>query len=229
MKKFLLFSMLAAIVSLIYFVYADVKPAFNAWRPPLSGITVMIDPGHGGLDGGAGSEPVLEKDIALSVSEKLRDFLNGQGAVVMMTREEDTDLAQKETKSIRTRKTEDLNKRKQLINESKADLFISIHLNAIPAEQWRGAQTFYSPHLPENEKIASDIQKELKGNLGNTDRQPAEIGHVFILKEADITGALVEIGFLSNPSERRLLESEEYQEKTAAAISRGILRFFARE
>lgn len=226
MKKILFIVILAAIAA---FLYEDVKPTFNTWRPPLAGMTIMIDPGHGGMDGGAGSEPALEKDIALSVSEKLREFLNGQGAIVLMTREEDTDLAHEETKSVRIRKTEDLNKRKQLINESNADLFISIHLNAIPAEQWRGAQTFYTPQFPENEQIASDIQKELAGNLGNTDRQPAEIGHVYILKEADIPGALVEIGFLSNPAERRLLESADYQEKTAASISRGILRYLARE
>ncbi|OES45919.1 N-acetylmuramoyl-L-alanine amidase CwlD [Domibacillus iocasae] len=226
MKKILFIVVLVAIAA---FVYNDVKPAFNAWRPPLAGITIMIDPGHGGMDGGAGSEPALEKDIALSVSEKLREFLNGQGAVVLMTREEDMDLAQEKTESVRTRKTEDLKKRRQLINESNADLFVSIHLNAIPAEQWRGAQTFYSSHLPENQQIAADIQKELIGNLGNTDRQPAEIGHVYVLKEADIPGALVEIGFLSNPVERRLLESEEYQEKTAASISRGILRYLTQK
>ncbi|MCP3764476.1 N-acetylmuramoyl-L-alanine amidase CwlD [Domibacillus sp. A3M-37] len=226
MKKILFIVILAAIAA---FVYNDVKPAFNAWRPPLAGMTIMIDPGHGGIDGGAGSEPALEKDIALSVSEKLREFLNGQGAVVLMTREEDKDLAQDETKIIRTRKTEDLKKRKQLINDSDADLFISIHLNAIPTEQWRGAQTFYSPHLPDNKQIAVDIQKELTGNLENTDRQPAEIGHVYILKEADVPGVLVEIGFLSNPAERRLLESADYQEKTAASISRGILRYLTRE
>lgn len=226
MKKILFIVILATIAA---FVYNDVKPAFNAWRPPLAGMTIMIDPGHGGIDGGAGSEPALEKDIALSVSEKLREFLNGQGAVVLMTREEDKDLAQDETKIIRTRKTEDLKKRKQLINDSDADLFISIHLNAIPTEQWRGAQTFYSPHLPDNKQIAVDIQKELTGNLENTDRQPAEIGHVYILKEADVPGVLVEIGFLSNPAERRLLESADYQEKTAASISRGILRYLTRE
>ena len=226
MKKMLFIVLFAAVAA---FLYEDVKPVFNSWRPPLTGVTIMIDPGHGGMDGGAGSEPALEKDIALSVSEKLREFLNGQGAVVLMTREKDTDLADEETKSVRTRKSEDLKKRKQLINESSADLFVSIHLNAIPAEQWRGAQTFYSPHMPENKQIAADIQKELKGNLGNTDRQPAEIGHVYILKEADIPGALVEIGFLSNPAERRLLENEDYQEKTAASISRGILRYFERE
>ncbi|MEM1505696.1 N-acetylmuramoyl-L-alanine amidase CwlD [Domibacillus sp. 8LH] len=222
MKKLIFVLMLAAAAA---FLYQGVKPVFNDWRPPLTGMTIMIDPGHGGMDGGAGSEPALEKDIALSVSEKLREYLNGQGAVVLMTREKDKDLAGGETESVRTRKTEDLRKRKQLINESGADLFISVHLNAIPAEQWRGAQTFYSPHMPQNKQIATAIQNELVGNLGNTDRKPAEIGHVFVLKEADVPGALVEIGFLSNPAERRLLESESYQEKTAAAISRGILRY----
>ncbi|OMP67914.1 N-acetylmuramoyl-L-alanine amidase CwlD [Domibacillus epiphyticus] len=213
-------------ITIAAFFYQDIKPVFNVWKPPLSGVTILIDPGHGGVDGGAGDEDALEKDIALSVAKKLREHLNGQGAVVLLTREEDTDLARKETERIRTRKIEDLQERSRLINESGADLFISIHLNAIPTEDWRGAQTFYAPHLPENKKVAVSIQKELTRNLENTDRTPAEIGHVYILKEADIPGALVEIGFLSNPQERRLLLDEEYQEKTAASVSRGILRYF---
>ncbi|OKL35891.1 N-acetylmuramoyl-L-alanine amidase CwlD [Domibacillus mangrovi] len=214
------------LIAIVAFFYQDIKPVFNTWKLPLTGLTIMIDPGHGGIDGGAGDVGALEKDIALSVSEKLRDYLNGQGAVVLMTREEDKDLAGEETKSVRTRKTEDLQQRSRLINESQADLFISIHLNAIPSERWRGSQTFYASHLPENKKIATSIQRELTVNLENTDRKPAEIGHVYILKEATIPGALVEIGFLSNREERLLLLNEEYQDKTAASVSRGILRYF---
>jgi N-acetylmuramoyl-L-alanine amidase len=216
------------LIAIAAFFYQDIKPVFNTWKPPLAGLTIMIDPGHGGVDGGAGDITALEKDIALSVSKKLREHLNGQGAVVLMTREEDTDLARKETERIRTRKTEDLQARSRLINESGADLFISVHLNAIPTENWRGAQTFYAVHLPENKKLAASIQRELTVNLENTDRTPAEIGHVYILKEANIPGALIEIGFLSNQEERRLLLNEEYQEKTAASVSRGILRYFER-
>ncbi|OLN23073.1 N-acetylmuramoyl-L-alanine amidase CwlD [Domibacillus antri] len=219
-------AVVVCLIAIAAFFYQDIKPVFNSWRPPLTDVTIIIDPGHGGVDGGAGDKEALEKDIALSVSEKLREHLNGQGAIVLMTREEDTDLARNETGRIRTRKAEDLRKRSEMINDTNADMFISIHLNAIPSERWHGSQTFYSAHVPENKKIAESIQRELTDNLENTDRQPAEIGHVYILKEAKVPGALVEIGFLSNPQERRLLMDDEYQEKTAASISRGILHYF---
>ncbi len=223
MKRIIIITLIIACAA--YF-YKDIKPVFNAWKAPLAGKTIIIDAGHGGFDGGADYEDIHEKSIALSVSEKVRNHLNGQGAIVLMTREDDIDLADPNTKGIRTKKTEDLQKRSRLINHSSADMFISIHLNAIPDPKLRGAQTFYSPNHPDNEKIAGFIQMELTSNMKNTTRTALEIGHVYILNNASMPGALVEIGFLSNPKERLLLKKERYQEKMAAAVSRGILRYF---
>lgn len=210
-------------------IAAGVFPVLSSWRPPLAGKIIVIDPGHGGFDGGAERAASIEKDIALAIAQKLRAHLTGQGALVTMTRETDRDLAQQQTKNLRTRKTEDLHERVSKINSSGADLLISIHLNAIPGEAWSGAQTFYSPHLSQNEQIAAAVQHELVRNLENTTRAPASITHVFVLNEADMPAALVEVGFLSNERERRLLEQEAYQEKTAAAISRGVMRYFSGE
>lgn len=108
------------------------KDTWRPWNLPLSGKIIYLDPGHGGPDGGATGDEVLEKDVALSVASKIKDYLQQQGALVIMTRETDTDLADNETKGYSRRKVEDLRKRLSLINESEADLFISIHLNAIP-------------------------------------------------------------------------------------------------
>ncbi|MED4929195.1 N-acetylmuramoyl-L-alanine amidase, partial [Bacillus smithii] len=96
-----------------------------------------------------------------------------------------------------------------------ADLFISIHLNSIPSPQWRGAQTFFSPHYKENQKVAKLIQDELVLNLENTNRLAKAIDHVYILRYAKKPGALVEIGFLSNHDEREQLKTDDYQEKVA--------------
>ncbi|MCH1626041.1 N-acetylmuramoyl-L-alanine amidase CwlD [Fredinandcohnia quinoae] len=205
------------------------KDVWNSWNLPLSGKIIIIDPGHGGVDGGADNGDIQEKDIALSISLKLRDYLQQQGALVQMIRENDVDLASKGTKGYSRRKTEDLKKRVQIINDSEADLFISVHLNAIPSPKWRGAQTFYFGSYKENEAVAKYIQDELRNNLGNTTRQAKSINSVYLLKSSKKPGALVEVGFLSNPDEKALLVQDKYQDKLAASIYTGISRYFSNE
>lgn len=200
--------------------------SWNTWHLPLSGKVILLDPGHGGADGGAGNRPLQEKDIALSISLKLRDFLQQQGAIVIMTRDTDKDLAPPDMKGYSRRKTVDLNERLKIINESDADFFVSVHLNAIPSPQWSGAQTFYSTKDKENKKAARLIQQELRTNLENTTRREKPLNTVFILKHAEIPGVLVEAGFLSNPAEKMNLERDSYQEMVAASIYKGINRFF---
>ncbi|WP_077620255.1 N-acetylmuramoyl-L-alanine amidase CwlD [Bacillus sinesaloumensis] len=222
--------LLGAIVLFIFIQYRFLdKDVWDPWSLPLSGKYIIIDPGHGGPDGGADSGDIQEKDIALEISKKLRDYLQQQGALVQMIREEDTDLAPEGMKGYSKRKTEDLKKRVQLINESEADLFISIHLNAIPSSKWRGAQTFYYSTYKENEEVAKFIQDELRTNLGNTTRQAKAINGVYLLKSAKKPGALVEVGFLSNPEEKNLLIQDDYQDKVAASIYTGINRYFSDE
>ncbi|QFT87226.1 Germination-specific N-acetylmuramoyl-L-alanine amidase precursor [Bacillus sp. THAF10] len=206
------------------------EDTWEQWNLPLSGKIIILDPGHGGPDGGAVGGDVLEKDVALQVSLFVRDYLQEQGALVLMTREEDKDLADPATKGYSRRKVEDLRKRIEMINESDGDLFISVHLNAIPSPRWRGAQTFYhrSKH-EDNARLAKFIQEEFRGNLENTDRYAKPMNSLFILKNADIPGALVEVGFLSNPAERSLLNTEEYQKSIAASIYNGIMRHYTEE
>ncbi len=205
------------------------KDVWNSWNLPLSGKFIIIDPGHGGVDGGAMNGDIQEKDIALEISLKLRDYLQQQGALVQMIREDDTDLAPEGMKGYSRRKTEDLKKRVEIINESEADLFISVHLNAIPSPKWSGAQTFYYGTFKENEEVAKFIQDELRTNLGNTTRSAKAINGVYLLKTAKKPGALVEVGFLSNPQEKSLLIQDKYQDKVAASIYTGINRYFSDE
>jgi N-acetylmuramoyl-L-alanine amidase len=214
---------------ILQYDYFKTKESWNSWSLPLSGQIILLDPGHGGPDGGAGEEGALEKDIALSVSKKLRDYLQEQGALVIMTREEDKDLAEDGTRGYSRRKVEDLKMRLAMINESEANFFVSVHLNSIPSQKWSGAQTFYAPQLKENAKAAKFIQDELRINLENTDRKAKPLSSVYILKNAKKPGVLVEVGFLSNPTEKQLLKTEEYQEKVAASIYKGMLRYFSNE
>lgn len=204
--------------------------SWSTWHLPLSGKVIVIDPGHGGMDGGAVSKSgVIEKDIALEISKQLRDYLQEAGALVLMTREEDTDLAGDDASKISRRKARDLMARVKFVNDSGADLFISIHMNAIEQSRWSGAQTFYNRTIPENEILAKFIQDEVRENLGNTTRVAKPIHNVYLLKHAEIPGVLFEAGFLSNEREAELLATKEYQQQIAVSLYQGIMRFYTNE
>ncbi|MFS0784251.1 N-acetylmuramoyl-L-alanine amidase CwlD [Bacillus sp. 1P06AnD] len=202
--------------------------SWNAWNLPLSGKVIVLDAGHGGPDGGAAVKGVVEKDISLPITKMVRDYLQEQGAIVIMTREKDKDLAG-DTAGYRARKREDLKKRVELINNSQADLFLSIHLNAFPSSKYSGAQTFYTMRYKENKAAATFIQQELKSNLENTNREAKSIDHVYLMKHSMKPGALVEVGFLSNDQERERLKQAAYQDKVAASIYKGIMRYFTED
>jgi len=230
-KKMKWFGFLAGFILLLFLFqwqFSD-NNSWESWNLPLTGKVIYLDPGHGGPDGGAVGSTLQEKDVALSISLKLRDYLQEQGALVLMTREEDVDLADKDTSGYSRRKVEDLKKRVEIINESEAELFLSIHLNAIPSAKWSGAQTFYHGKFVENENVAKFIQDELRRNLENTERVAKPINGIYLLNKVEKPGALVEVGFLSNPLEEKMLSTEEYQEEVAASIYNGILRYFSDE
>lgn len=219
--------MVIAIAALIYISLQknEEEGTWSSWVMPLSGKVIVLDPGHGGIDGGASSKSgLVEKDITLSIAGYLRDYLQQAGALVLMTREGDYDLADK---GAPIRKRQDLERRAELVNMSETDLFLSIHLNSIPGPRWRGAQTFYNPSREENEIIAKLIQEELIANLQNTTRQVKVDQEIFLLKSIQAVGALVEAGFLSNPEEASLLGDSKYQIQVADAIYRAILRYFS--
>ena len=205
----------------------DTVGSLDPFNPPLTNKTIVLDPGHGGVDGGAvGADQTLEKEITLIISQKLRDYLQQAGAEVFLTREADYDLADDSAKSISQRKVIDIKRRVDFIEEQDPDLFITIHLNALPSTKWRGAQTFYHPNQPESKILAESIQSEIKVNLTNTTREALAINSVYVLKHANRPAALVEAGFLSNPDERELLKQSPYQDQMAASIYFGILSYF---
>ncbi|CAG7647305.1 Germination-specific N-acetylmuramoyl-L-alanine amidase [Paenibacillus solanacearum] len=228
-------AMSALLVLLMLFMFTYELPAtktWTYWTMPLSGKIIALDAGHGGPDGGAQSKDgVSEKDINLAITKFLRDYLQQSGALVVMTREDDRDLADPSTKGYSRRKTEDLHKRAEFISQQKSDLFVSIHLNSIPSAKWSGAQTFFYPaNHKDNQTLATLIQEEIKKNLKNTDRIAKQADkEIYVLKMLNIPSALVEVGFLSNPAEAKQLGDPNYQKKVAASIYQGILRYYSGE
>lgn len=217
------------LIVLIVIVFTNQLPAaktWTYWTLPLSGKVIVLDPGHGGPDGGARSAAGLEeKEVTLKIAMYLRDYLQQAGAEVVLTRETDTDLASRGTRGHSRRKTEDLKARASLVRETNPDLFLSIHLNAIPEPQWFGPQTFYTLRNDENPRLAWLIQDELRRNVTDTHRQSKRIRNIFVLDQSPVPTALVEVGFLSNAPEAARLADTEYQKRIAAAVYRGVLRF----
>ncbi|WP_134686819.1 N-acetylmuramoyl-L-alanine amidase CwlD [Brevibacillus migulae] len=224
--------LLAFFLLIVIFTYERPEPTtWSTWSLPLAGTVIALDAGHGGVDGGAVSKDgeVLEKEVTLAITMYLRDFLQQAGAFVVMTREEDKDLASPEAQRVGKRKSEDIRNRVKLINETAPDFAISVHLNAIPSSRWSGAQTFYFPAFKESGEMASLIQDEIKRVLENTNRKPIITDDVFLIREVTCPAVLVEVGFLSNEAEAKQLRSTEYQKAMANAIYQGILRHYAGE
>ncbi len=186
---------------------------------------IVVDAGHGGFDPGAiGPGKNVEKDITLAISRKLAGLLSQSGALVVTIRDEDVDLAGENfSGSLLERKRKDLAARVAIAEENKADIFISIHTNADVSPRWSGAQTFYNGNSEQAKKIAITIQDELTTMLGNTNRK-AKTGNYYVTNKTEMAAVIVEVGFLSNPKEEKLLSSDEYQEKVALAIFSGIAK-----
>ena len=231
MKRKALLWITACMLLIALFAYnMPTDRSWSGWSLPLSGKVIVLDAGHGGPDGGASSSNgVVEKEVTLPISMYLRDFLQQAGAVVVLTRDGDYDLAQPDTKGWSRRKTEDLKKRVQLVNEQGADMLVSIHLNAIPAKQWTGAQTFYAPRIKESGQLATLIQEEIKRVLKNTERAAKKTDDIYILRMLERPAVLVEVGFLSNDEEAKLMNTSQYQKQMANAIYQGILRYSSGE
>ncbi len=188
---------------------------------------IIVDPGHGGIDPGAvGYKGINEKDIVLDVSKRLRGLLEQAGAKVIMTRESDVDFGTSSPANPSARKREDLTRRVELANQSKADLFLSIHVNAFPSARWRGAQTFYQRNQLEGGKLAKAIQSELVRIMGNTTRV-AKAEDFFTTRNTNMASVVVEIGFISNPAEAQLMTNPAYQRKLAYAIYSGLVKYYA--
>ncbi|THF79191.1 N-acetylmuramoyl-L-alanine amidase CwlD [Cohnella fermenti] len=222
----------ALLVVAVMALYTEIPSSntWTAWSTPLTGKVIALDAGHGGADGGAESRSgIIEKDINLAIVNYLRDYLQQAGAIVVLTREGDYDLADKGVKGYSKRKTEDLLTRVQLIEGRKADLALSIHMNSVPSPNWSGAQSFYFSGREESVRLATVIQREIRESLANTNRTAIKNDKVYLLKTLTMPTALIEIGFLSHPEEARLLADEEYQKKVATALYRGILRYASGE
>lgn len=190
--------------------------------------TILIDPGHGGIDGGAeAKDGTCEKDINLSISLKLKKYLESKKYKVIMTRQEDKGLYTEGGK-IRKKKLEDLENRCKIKLNSNCDVFVSIHLNMFPQSQYYGAQVWYGDNK-ESERLAGIIQRNIINDLDKNNKRkekPAKNAYKILRYGKDIPSVIVECGFLSNDAERQKLKDANYQQKIAESVGKSIEEFF---
>jgi N-acetylmuramoyl-L-alanine amidase len=188
---------------------------------------VLIDPGHGGIDGGAVSKNgTIEKYLNLDISLKVRERLIKLGYQVLMTRDEDRGLYT-ENGDINKMKVEDLNNRCKMKRDSNCDLFISIHQNFFEQSSCHGAQIWYSKN-DESGKLAQIIQENLNKDLGYNKRKVKEANNAYKILRCftNIPSIIIECGFITNSEEENKLKSEAYQVKIADSIVKSIQEYF---
>lgn len=186
---------------------------------------IIIDPGHGGEDGGATScTGRLESTYNLEISMKLRDLFHLLGYDTKMIRTADTSIYVKGD-TIAQKKASDLKERVRIINETENGLLISIHQNQFSDPQYSGAQVFY-PRTPGSAQLAKQMQTELVASLNPGSRRRSKpCQGVYIMERVKCPGVLVECGFLSNAEEEGKLGDPAYQRKLCCVISASVIRF----
>ncbi len=189
---------------------------------PLQGKVIYLDVGHGGVDPGSVVGSIYEKDINLAISKYLKSELEKYGAFVYLIREDDYDLG---SPHAFFRKKSDFDNRIKKINQSNADLYLSIHLNVLSNQQYYGPQIFFNKKHVLNEKFATHLQSYLNEKIGTSREVKTIPTSTYMYQRLRIPGVLVECGFLSNPMERKKLITESYQQLFATYVAEAVRDF----
>lgn len=207
-----------SIVLILVFVLVF-STSFAVFSRPVAvvknGKTVVVDAGHGGIDGGVVgvNTGTKESDVNLAISRCLRQFLYMAGYEVVMTRSNSEGLY---SSGDSNKKLSDMNRRREIIEQARPDLVVSVHQNWYVRPSVRGAQVFYAPKSEQGAEIAAKAQRVVNRAL-NCNRNPMK-GDYYILQCTEYPSILIECGFMSNPEEEAMLVSADYQERAAYAI-----------
>ncbi len=196
---------------------------------PVDNKVIILDAGHG-----RGRSEVLqqkngvsEADINLKIMLKVQSLLEQAGSTVILTRSDENGIYDIDKTTLRQKKISDIKNRVKIGNSSEADVFVSIHLNKIPEQQYWGWQTFFKKDNEDSKRLAQSIQQGLNETIQKENkRESLKIENIYIIEHVEIPTAIVECGFLSNPEEKELLQQEEYQDKLAWGIYIGIMDYF---
>ena len=194
--------------------------------------TVIIDAGHGGEDGGASSAAgLVEKDVNLDIAKMLAEMLRASGVNVILTREEDKLLYDRNTNYQGRKKKLDMAARLGVMQSTKNAIFVSIHMNSYTSPRYSGLQVWYSSNNTDSAVLAGLIQSNNQRLLQpeNTRKIKDAASSIFLLKEAPCPAVLVECGFLSNEGEAAKFETREHRQAVALMLCSSILEFLYTE
>ena len=191
-------------------------------------LSVIVDAGHGLPDGGAvGAGGTVEQEINLAIAKKLSEVLEAKGIKVIMTRSDEYGIWEDKDASIREKKLEDMHSRLKIMKKSDADLFLSIHMNSYKNSSASGLRIFYASKFEEIKPLAENIQirmSDISGAKMNVVKTADS--KLFLMKNPPLPSILVECGFLSNPSEEKRLNDEDYQARLAWAIADAVEKYY---
>ena len=231
MKKIALFLVSLLVCLTVVFCVSNSRIAL--FYPSLSQraagqYTIILDPGHGGFDGGATSiHGTAEKEFNLEIALKLRNYLQLFGFNVIMTRTEDVGTDGLPNGSIRERKVCDIRNRMALVNSTEDCLLVSIHQNYFQDSSCCGTQVFYSKNLPQSKMIAQCVQRHIASELqqNNTRMVKSAGNEIYLLNNAQRPAVLIECGFISNVNDTELLSDETYQKKLSFCIAEALFDY----
>ena len=168
-----------------------------------------------------------EAETNLKIALKVQNLLEQSGATVILTRSDENAIYDLDKSTLREKKISDIHNRVKIGNESSADIFVSIHLNKIPQEQYWGWQCFYRQNDEQSTKLAKSLQQNLNDAIEKENKRVAmKLNTVYIMKHVEIPISIVECGFLSNPEEEKQLLEDGYQNRLAWGIYNGIINYF---
>ena len=209
------------LILICFFLLVISFQVISAKELPLFQKLIVVDAGHGGRDPGTRYGNTLEKDLNLEIAKVLEKELLKQGAIVYMTRDEDEDLS---NSSDYRKKRADLRRRVNFIEEKKSDLYLSIHLNWYKDYYYGGAEILYNNINKNNKVLAANLKESLTNS--NIKTRDLKTTNLYMYRNTNVVGVLVECGFLSNKNDRYLLKTNWYQEKFSKALVEGVIKYF---
>lgn len=218
---------LVCVFALVWFFSKDVSvtvPASADAGENVNKKVIVLDAGHGGIDGGCVSvNGVAEKGINLSIVQTLRDCFDILGFDVVCTREDDRSIHDSGVEGIGKQKLSDMKNRLDIINRYDDALVVSVHQNQFVDPRYSGAQMFYAKENDDSRRLAECMKKQFVALLQpSNERETKPVGkEMYLIHNAKSPALMVECGFLSNPDEAKLLESADYQKKVAFTILTG--------
>ncbi|MGM9649631.1 MAG: N-acetylmuramoyl-L-alanine amidase [Butyricicoccaceae bacterium] len=209
--------------------YRGAFPIIGVFSASQSDCTLVLDAGHGGMDGGAvAADGTAEQDINLSIALRCRELAELCGVPTVMTREDTQSLRYDPAKTIRQNKVADIRARAEITQNTRSPVFVSVHLNKFTDTAYRGAQVFWSKNNPDGKLLAESIQSSLIAGISDGNKRAAKqaVDSIWLMKTLTCPAVIVECGFLSNVQEAELLKQDAYQRRLALCIVSGYLNVY---